>query len=377
MPSMSRHPIVSAILEGELIYAAQYLREKHDQIIAGDLAEALHACATYNSYWMERRLRPKSKKVDPTFELVSALLEMGAKNFVAEFIVTACGVFCPESIELLIAAGHSVNVSTSIGITPLMSGCDNRRVTSLLIKNGCDPSAIDRNGLNALHYIGYKYAGPSAIASIVRAGVGIDSRDNRKMTPLMYAARTNRPDTLIAFLKRGADIAARDQEGSTAWDHALQAGYILPQVELQAWRYLSGPDANVEHRDEQGRTPLMHTPLRAMTVRELLERGGDPNARDMNEMTPLMYQSSHRLADPDALSCLVHSGASTEAVDREGRSAILHAARCQNVKNFFTLIRLGCAINVRDAHGKTAYDYAVEGKNKDLDFRIKALLDEL
>jgi ankyrin repeat protein len=190
----------------------------------------------------------------------------------------------------------------------------------------------------------------------------------------MYAARTNRPDTLVALLLRGASVDARDHAGKTARTHAREAGYIHPEAELKAWRFISGSVANVHHRDSLGKTPMMYAPLRARTAKELLSKGADPNAKDKNGMTPLMHQCSTRLVDPELLTVLIEHGARKEARDSNGRTALLYGAGCMNVKAFFTLVRLGCKVQARDSRGRSAYDYAKQGKNRDLDFRIKEML---
>src|SRR5262249_20076282 len=56
--------------------------------------------------------------------------------------------------------------------------------------------------------------------ALVQAGCDVNAADNNGRTPLMYAARYNRPTAVQLLLKRGADIKARDNDGMTALDLA-------------------------------------------------------------------------------------------------------------------------------------------------------------
>ncbi|KAB5515516.1 ankyrin repeat-containing domain protein [Coniochaeta sp. 2T2.1] len=160
---------------------------------------------------------------------------------------------------------------------------------------------------------------------------------NREMTALQLACESVEPNLLMLKLlveKIGVDVDARgvgirtnphDKKegklvpGGTAL-HVLAAGRYWWQVE--GLRYLIANGADVNARDEDGRTPL-HTLgrgknhannqtwgfWRLAVVRILLDHGADPNSLDDEGLTPLTHQEIppeimaellQRNADPNA-----------------------------------------------------------------------------
>lgn len=61
------------------------------------------------------------------------------------------------------------------------------------------------------------------VTEIIEDGASVNKRDDRGMTPLMMAASSNQPQMIDLLLAKGADPAAKDNQGRTALWHAMSA----------------------------------------------------------------------------------------------------------------------------------------------------------
>lgn len=63
----------------------------------------------------------------------------------------------------------------------------------------------------------------SLVKLLVERGADVDSRDSRRLTPLMIAAANAHHDEVVYLLKAGARIDLEDASGKTAREHAIEA----------------------------------------------------------------------------------------------------------------------------------------------------------
>jgi ankyrin repeat protein len=59
-----------------------------------------------------------------------------------------------------------------------------------------------------------------------------------------------------------------------------------------------------------------------------------------------------------------NQGASINAIDLQGRTALVHAAMLKEYEIATTLLELGSSIEIKDSFGKTALDYAYENNDE-------------
>ena len=94
----------------------------------------------------------------------------------------------------------------------------------------------------------------------------------------------------------------------------------------------------------------------------LLEAGADPNARatsDIN-MTPLLYACGNREHGASMVSCLLAHGADPHAKSADGKTALHHAARRNNVAICKLLIAAGSDVNAKDNEEWEPLEFAVK-----------------
>jgi len=60
------------------------------------------------------------------------------------------------------------------------------------------------------------------VTRLLEAGANPDTPNHKGQTPLMLAAMSDRPDLILMLCYYEANINARDNEGKTAMDHAVE-----------------------------------------------------------------------------------------------------------------------------------------------------------
>jgi len=138
--------------------------------------------------------------------------------------------------------------------------------------------------------------------------------------PLAIAAARNAADTVRAMLDRGMTADLRDDRGLTPLMWAARAGAI------DAMAALIDGGADLNARDASSRwTPLLHAIHRQQpeAVRLLLDRGADPNAAAPRRLTPLMMAADD--PDPATVRLLLAHGADARVLGPGGRTALTQA----------------------------------------------------
>ena len=172
-------------------------------------------------------------------ESVDALLNAGAETMPPAGVhvrrpplVAASLAGDLDTVKSLLAHGaqpstEAVSEAITFGHVP---------VVRALVEAGADVSAVDRTGVNLLHWASITNRA-SVIPILAAAGVPINAIDQAGYTPLMYAATVDHgdQDTLQALLHAGADTGIRNGQGRTArqqaehFKHADAARALRPQ----------------------------------------------------------------------------------------------------------------------------------------------------
>jgi ankyrin repeat protein len=272
-------------------------------------------------------------------------------------------------VALLLDHGAKIDrADESFGQTALMiaSRGDRPELVDLLIKRGANVHTASRVRPGARPRMQGE-GGGSHGEGIIRMGVPVQGAKPPQpggMTPLIYAARDGRLESVKLLLDAGARIDQAEVNGQTALLMATMSGKV------ETARLLIQRGANVNAQDWYGRTPVwavidyrnlvvneprkdngVDRPPLLDLLRQLLERGADPNARvkeyppdrryiltlgnlawvDITGQTPFFRAAGS--GDVDAMKLLLQFKADPKLATFSGTTALAAAAGVNWVPN--------------------------------------------
>ncbi|MBK8800901.1 MAG: ankyrin repeat domain-containing protein [Fibrobacteres bacterium] len=225
-----------------------------------------------------------------------------------------------NSLSFLVKKGGRVDVRTNQGLTPLMVAAQKGMALNMrvLLKSKADLSLRDIQGRSALHHAIESKCG-ECVDLLLDNGASAKVQDRNRLTPVtqaILASDTSLARRLIAKGGRCIDARAlhafvadmKTDFGTAQFVLNRCKGLDLGQTLLQAAahgnmdlaRELISRKANVNARDETGRTPLMLNGYgdNRQAIRELLEENGAKlNARDNEGNTAESYYEAFRGGD--------------------------------------------------------------------------------
>jgi ankyrin repeat protein len=314
--------------------------------------------------------------------VVARLLEAGANPDGAlrtgeSALMTAARVGSVEIVELLLAHHVNVNAAERVrGQTALMwaAAASHPEVVALLIRSGADVHARSARGSTPLLFAAR--AGDLASARALVEG-GADVNEAEPVIPLPPGADANEtlPTGNSALM-----LASASMNATSGFEYALT---VKPSGHEAVALFLVEKGADLTKADTIGATPL-HAAVQTnklALVNALLAHGADPNARltkappplrgdfqAYNQYvgaTPLWYAANARYPDPDILRALIAAGADPRAVVQDGTTALMAAVgMAQNdarradeaaaLEVIKILVANGASVNAVNRTGQTA-----------------------
>ncbi|ADU52308.1 Ankyrin [Thermaerobacter marianensis DSM 12885] len=164
------------------------------------------------------------------------------------------------------------------GITPLHHAARYgwADVAGRLLELGADPNATNRWGLVPLHYAARFGHGPVA-SLLIEWGARPDVKAKGGQTPLDWAIVFGHPDVARLLVERGAQVGP------------FAAAGLGDLQRLEAWLQT---DPGLLHARNDWKGTLLHVAALAgqrAAVRWLLDRGADPQSRDVRGRTPAAH----------------------------------------------------------------------------------------
>ena len=203
----------------------------------------------------------------------------------------------PKEVELLIAAGADVNTKNNDGRTPLHYFTMMSSAFPYIPTDNVSDALCDTPIYRLIDYT-------AMIRILINAHANVNERDNERRTPLFYANR----EVAESLLDNGADVNAKDNEGKTPLHHlAMHWFHSYPSAIRTLVNFNNNEDlyhhddddpetimkslidahANVNERDNYGRTPLFYA--NPHNIRVLIENGANVNIRDNNGCTASLF----------------------------------------------------------------------------------------
>ena len=204
-----------------------------------------------------------------------------------------------QMVDLLLARGAPIDARNLTGATALYFAAEGSHIAiaQRLIERGADVNLTGRSGISPI--AAAAYAGNDIIFDALLAQ-GADERapDDTGKPPIVYAAAGARFEIVKRLLARHVEVNARYRNDLTLLMWASGPDELVPEAQaLEVVRYLLDAGANVDDRDDRGRTALMIAAEggHAEVANLLLARGADPSLKD---------KAGKRAADLTVLSSL-------------------------------------------------------------------------
>ncbi len=170
-----------------------------------------------------------------------------------------------------------------------------------------------------------------------------------KVASFLSAVRAGDTKAVEKSIAAEPELAkAKDSAGSTALHHAAGFGSLSTMKELLA----KGADVNAKNRRKS--TPLFWASHDEAKVRLLMEHGADINAVQIDGRTPV-YQAATMGNAVGVLRLFLDKGANPNAKTIVGSTPLMQAAR-GNLEAMRLLIEKGADVNAKTAGGATAFD---------------------
>ncbi|RPH96655.1 hypothetical protein EHM69_00460 [candidate division KSB1 bacterium] len=294
------------------------------------------------------------------------------------------------AFDLLLAKGATLEVGTDLNnsVMAQAAGGGNIDIVNFLIAKGFDINARSSNSSAPIHVAVWRRQ-PEMVRYLITKGAYVAGVRNRFGTPILHSAAVQ-GDTVIAaiLLANGSTVFdSSTGDGSTALHMAAQSG------QLDMVRYLLDHSANVNQLDAHGGSALgwavennqmeaaelliargaivnplscpekfpcsqhLSSPLHRASIRSprmvefLLGKGGDPNGRDYDGSTPLIYSTWS-----DSIRCmeiLLARGANPNIADSNRHTALYRVCQSGKLPQIELLLKNGADPNIADNDGIT------------------------
>lgn len=129
-----------------------------------------------------------------------------------------------------------------------------------------------------------KYTSPNFLQFFIRLGADLEARDNNGRTALMQAVINGNLNTLNALIQAGANLEMRDNNNLTALMHAASNGNLYTLIPLLQ----AGSNVNAQNHDGVTVLMLAASSGNLEIVNTLIMRGAYINQRTIGGMTALL-----------------------------------------------------------------------------------------
>ena len=254
-------------------------------------------------------------------------------------------------LSLLLKKGVPVDAAHD-GYTAMMLAAlnDRNETVDMLLGRGANIDAqAPKDGDTALIWAA-RDGKMAALHELIRHHASLDLADNSGMTALHEAIRHCRMDPAQALLAAGANVNARNKNGTTP---LMFAGAQYGPGE-KCTEMLVKCGAKPDNQNEFGETALMWavTDGSEKSALALIESHADLNLQDTNGNTALMRAISH--GQRDAAKAMIRKGTRLNVQNNAGQTALFWAAAKGDAEIVKLLLDAGADPLAADKSGGTA-----------------------
>ncbi|KAL1610698.1 hypothetical protein SLS60_002368 [Paraconiothyrium brasiliense] len=286
------------------------------------------------------------------------------------------------------------SIRASRSLLPLAVRNDWPEVVNVLLELNADTNSthVDKSSSGPIERTALSYCAelglPSYVELLLDHQAAVDEPSgSQSQAPISQAAQSGHLNVMQLLLKTGRiNINKRDATGKSCLTHAAAEGH-RNIVEVLLVHH-----ADIEHRDDRSRTPLMWAAFRGRTdvVKLLIDRQANPDVKEEPNGQSILMLAAHggraeivemlldrnavleytTQSSPTALAIaseaghesvvklLLDKGANREARDDQSLTPLMHAVDRGYTNIMQLLLDRGAKINAVDFYGHTALYYA-------------------
>ena len=187
---------------------------------------------------------------------------------------------------------------------------------------------------------------------LLDAGADVNAINNNSWTPLITAADCGKTEICKLLIEAGADMNAQNNDGDTALIAAAGCG------RTRVCKLLIDAGADVEIQNKKGRSALLAAALFDYDVicKMLLDAGADVNCRDKDDWTALIMAAEHK---PKLCKILLDAGADVNAKENDGWTPLMIAADFGKIEICKMFIDAGADVNCMNRAEMSALMWAI------------------
>ncbi|XP_071097462.1 serine/threonine-protein phosphatase 6 regulatory ankyrin repeat subunit A-like [Haliotis cracherodii] len=255
-----------------------------------------------------------------------------------------------DIVKNIIATGSvDINTRSEGGWTPVLTAAVRgyRNIFDVLVKEGCDLSAVLDNGNNILHVA--CFGGNTDIIQylVSRRVVSLESKGMYGRTAVMKAASVGNKGVFDLLVSKGCNLSVVDDVGN----NILHVACISDNVQIVDY-LISHDIANIESRGQYGRTAVMVAATKGQkkAFDLLVSKGCNLSVVD-NEGNNILHVACLSDNVQIVVYLISHHIADIESRGQYGRTAVMKAATKGRKKVFDLLVSKGCNLSVVDDVG--------------------------
>lgn len=301
-----------------------------------------------------------------------------------------------EIARMLITAGANLNAADNIGKTPAMLVFSKEKAMEtygLLAENHADFTRKDMFGDTVLHTVCMCGSEPEVITFLIEHGAEVNAKNKEGSTPLCIAVQKKNVDVVRVLAEAGADIHAKDAQGISPVIGALINSQemlkalitqknvvtvdsegntplhiaLLYDAPLSRVKYILSQTEDVNLRNRDGNSPLFICVLknRKEVGEALLQKGADIFCANNNNNSPLRLALKYSVQVPTVQDWLLNSD-TIYSTDGSGNTVLHYAAEWQYGPAITYLLGRNADINAKNAKGETVLFSAAKSNNPEI-----------
>ena len=230
-------------------------------------------------------------------------------------------------------------------------------------------------GDTALHYaVSLDYCSCDVLNCLIENGADVNVRkEYSKRTPLMIAAHCKNLNAVEFLLKHGAIVDVQDKRNKSSLHYGVEGALLSGDTSFDLVSCLlnHGADINAPMNGKYTALMMACRSQHVRLVKFLLQQGANVQVKDKDGKTALHFACeltfTWKPASCDLLNCLTENGADINALRKDNRTPLMVASSCGGVDQITFLIKRGANVHLQDKNGDTALHHAARNMNNSLE----------